>query len=297
MPQRHSPVSPRCSSPKALRRWPSRWRRSSPGLPVQPHPGAGDHLRQERPPRIAALLDVAQISDIVAVVDAETFVRPIYAGSALATVRSSDLIKVVTVRPSAFDPVGTAAAPPRSSPECYRPARVRVTCDPSSASAPGPSSPRRGSSSPAARRWLGENFALVEALADQLGAAVGASRAAVDCFAPTTFRSARPEGRSARALIAIGISGAIQHLAGMKDPRSSSPSTRTRRRRSSRSPTMASSATCSRSSRNSRSARMTPSQHRDGARVPPETRTTGRASAPSGCSSFSAKLVNGIRQR
>ena len=172
-------------------------------------------------PRIAALLDVAQVSDITAVVDPETFVRPIYAGSALATVRSSDRVKVVTVRPSAFDPVGPGGKAPRSS-RCPRPPcpSSRATFGPSSASARGPSSARRGSSSPAgaasarprtspwSRRWP-----------TQLGAAVGASRAAVDSgFAPNDLQVGQTGKVVAPELyIAVGISGAIQHLAGMKD--------------------------------------------------------------------------------
>jgi electron transfer flavoprotein alpha subunit len=171
-------------------------------------------------PRIAALLDVAQISDITAVVDPETFVRPIYAGSALATVRSSDPVKVVTVRPSAFDAVGagsgatierlSAAAAPALSRHLR--SELSVSVRPELASARVVVSGGRGVGSVA-------NFALVERLADALGAAVGASRAAVDSgFAPNDLQVGQTGTVVAPELyVAVGISGAIQHLAGMKD--------------------------------------------------------------------------------
>ncbi len=171
-------------------------------------------------PRVAALLDVAQVSEIVAVVDADTFVRPIYAGNALATVRSSDPVKVVTVRPSAFD---AAAAGGSAAIE-----RVDAAAD------PGLSRHLRSELTVSARPELGsarivvsggrglgseENFAIVEALADTLGGAVGASRAAVDSgYAPNDLQVGQTGKVVAPELyVALGISGAIQHLAGMKD--------------------------------------------------------------------------------
>ncbi len=171
-------------------------------------------------PRVAALLDVAQVSEIVAVVDPETFTRPIYAGNALATVRSTDAVKVVTVRPSAFDPVGTGAAAEivaldgPADPGLSRHLRSELTVSerPELAAARVVVSGGRGVGSE-------ENFRIVEALADQLGAAVGASRAAVDSgFAPNDWQVGQTGKVVAPELyVALGISGAIQHLAGMKD--------------------------------------------------------------------------------
>jgi len=172
-------------------------------------------------PRVAALLDVAQISEIVAVTAADTFVRPIYAGNALATVRSTDPIKVITVRTTAFAPApatgGTATIEAVTVPAA--PARTRfVSAELSKSERPELTSARivisggRGMQS-------GDNFHLLEAIADQLGAAVGASRAAVDAgFVPNDFQVGQTGKIVAPDLyIAVGISGAIQHLAGMKD--------------------------------------------------------------------------------
>jgi len=172
-------------------------------------------------PRVAALLDVALISDIAGVVDGESFVRPIYAGNALATVKSLDGVKVITVRAASFDPVapGTGTAPVTSVAAVADPgvsrfvaAHVTKTERPELASARVVVSGGRGMGS-------GENFKLIEAVADKLGAAVGASRAAVDAgFVPNDYQVGQTGKIVAPELyIAVGISGAIQHLAGMKD--------------------------------------------------------------------------------
>ena len=172
-------------------------------------------------PRVAAQLDVAQVSDIVGVESDDTFVRPIYAGNALATVTSSDSKKVITVRATGFDAVsaegGNASIETVSagnakglsklvSQELTKSARPELTA--ASIIVSG----GRGMGS-------GENFALLEALADKLGAAVGASRAAVDSgFVPNDYQVGQTGKVVAPELyIAVGISGAIQHLAGMKD--------------------------------------------------------------------------------
>ena len=171
-------------------------------------------------PRAAALLDVQQISDVVAVESEDTFVRPIYAGNAMATVRSKDSVKLITVRTTAFKvaemdgkgkqeigpskgDLGLSGFVKRELSKSERPeltaAKVIV-------------SGGRGMQN-------GENFALLEALADKLGAAVGASRAAVDAgFVPNDYQVGQTGKIVAPELyIAVGISGAIQHLAGMKD--------------------------------------------------------------------------------
>ena len=172
-------------------------------------------------PRVAALLDAMQISDISEVVSADTFVRPIYAGNALATVQSKDAIKVITVRGTAFPPVeatgGAAAIEPVASTgaagisEFVR-AELSKSERPELTSARAIISGGRGMQS-------GENFYLLEKVADRLGAAVGASRAAVDAgFVPNDYQVGQTGKIVAPELyIAVGISGAIQHLAGMKD--------------------------------------------------------------------------------
>lgn len=172
-------------------------------------------------PRVAALLDVAQISDIIAVESADTFKRPIYAGNAIATVQSEDAIKVITVRTTAFDAVAaegsTASVDALSNvvnndkaefvgEELAESERPELTA------ASVVISGGRGMQN-------GENFHLLEKVADKLGAAVGASRAAVDAgFVPNDMQVGQTGKIVAPDLyIAVGISGAIQHLAGMKD--------------------------------------------------------------------------------
>ncbi len=172
-------------------------------------------------PRVAAKLDVAQISDIVAVESADTFQRPIYAGNAIATVQSSDNVKVITVRTTAFDPaaaeggsaaVETAAAVADSGKSSFVGREFAKSDRPELAGASVVVSGGRGLGS-------AENFKLLDALADKLGAAVGASRAAVDAgYAPNDWQVGQTGKIVAPQLyIAVGISGAIQHLAGMKD--------------------------------------------------------------------------------
>jgi len=175
-------------------------------------------------PRAAALLDVQQISDISGVENADTFVRPIYAGNALATVKSKDAVKVITVRTTAFDavaPTGGAAsveqvsAPPDSGLSSFVSREVSKSERPELTAAKIIVSGGRGMGS-------GENFTKVlEPLSDKLGAAMGASRAAVDAgFVPNDWQVGQTGKIVAPDLyIAVGISGAIQHLAGMKDSR------------------------------------------------------------------------------
>ncbi|WP_234086265.1 electron transfer flavoprotein subunit alpha/FixB family protein [Azonexus sp. R2A61] len=172
-------------------------------------------------PRIAAVLDVAQISDIVAVEGADTFVRPIYAGNALATVRSVDPIKVVSVRTTAFDPVGSGAS---AELENISPVAATGQVEMLGRELTKSERPELGAAQiiVSGGRGLGsgENYhSLLEPLADKLGAALGASRAAVDAgFVPNDFQVGQTGKIVAPQLyLAIGISGAIQHLAGMKD--------------------------------------------------------------------------------
>ena len=174
-------------------------------------------------PRVAALLDVQQISEIIAVDSPDTFQRPIYAGNAIATVQSKDPIKVITVRATGFDAVaatgGSAqveslAAPADGGLSSFVGREVSKSERPELTSARIVVSGGRGMGS-------GENFKLLEPLADKLGAAMGASRAAVDAgFVPNDWQVGQTGKIVAPDLyVAIGISGAIQHLAGMKDSR------------------------------------------------------------------------------
>jgi electron transfer flavoprotein alpha subunit len=172
-------------------------------------------------PRIAALLDVAQISDIAGVQSPDTFVRPIYAGNALATVQSKDKIKVITVRGTAFAAaatqggtasIETVAGAGSAGLSRFIGAELSKSERPELTSARVIVSGGRGMQS-------GDNFKLLESVADKLGAAVGASRAAVDAgFVPNDYQVGQTGKIVAPELyIAVGISGAIQHLAGMKD--------------------------------------------------------------------------------
>ena len=171
-------------------------------------------------PRVAALLDAMVISDISAVVDVDTFERPIYAGNAIQTVKSSDAIKVVSIRTSTFDAAGEGGnAPIEAIAAVENPGlsewvedKVAESDRPELTSAGIVVSGGRGVGSQ-------DDFALIEKLADKLGAAVGASRAAVDSgYAPNDWQVGQTGKVVAPDLyIAVGISGAIQHLAGMKD--------------------------------------------------------------------------------
>ena len=181
---------------------------------------AGTTTGKNTLPRVAALLDVAQISDIVAVKSADTFVRPIYAGNALATIQSLDSKKVITVRTSAFDAAGTdgsATITPcglvhANAQSEFVSEELAVSERPELTAAGVIISGGRGMGN-------GENFSLLEKVADKLGAAVGASRAAVDAgFVPNDMQVGQTGKIVAPDLyIAVGISGAIQHQAGMKD--------------------------------------------------------------------------------
>ena len=172
-------------------------------------------------PRVAALLDIQPISDVSAVIDADTFVRPIYAGNALATVRSSDAKKVLTVRAASFDPVAATggSAPIEAAAAVAIPALSSFVSAELSQSERPELTAARVVISGGRGMQNGENFKLLDPIADMLGAAVGASRAAVDAgFVPNDYQVGQTGKIVAPDLyVAIGISGAIQHLAGMKD--------------------------------------------------------------------------------
>ena len=171
-------------------------------------------------PRVAALLDVMVISDVSGVVDADTFARPIYAGNAIQTVKSADPVKVLSIRTASFDaagnggpaPVETIAAAATDGLSEWVEDHVAASDRPELTSAGRVVSGGRGIGSE-------EGFRMIEALADKLGAAVGASRAAVDSgYAPNDWQVGQTGKVVAPELyVAVGISGAIQHLAGMKD--------------------------------------------------------------------------------
>ena len=172
-------------------------------------------------PRLSALLDVQQISEIIEIISEDTFKRPIYAGSCIATVKSNDPIKVITVRATAFDPVNTSGGSATvdsisseglSDLSSFVGEEIAKTDRPELTAASIVISGGRGMQS-------GDNFHLLETIADKLGAAVGASRAAVDAgFVPNDYQVGQTGKIVAPDLyIAVGISGAIQHLAGMKD--------------------------------------------------------------------------------
>jgi electron transfer flavoprotein alpha subunit len=180
---------------------------------------AASSVGKDTLPRVAALLDVAQISEVIGIESADTFIRPIYAGNALATVQSLDAKKVMTVRSSAFDAVASTGSAELVSVGDALDARTEFVSQTLTESA----RPELGNAgiivSGGRGMGSGENFAILEQLADKLGAAVGASRAAVDAgFVPNDLQVGQTGKIVAPDLyIAVGISGAIQHLAGMKD--------------------------------------------------------------------------------
>ena len=172
-------------------------------------------------PRVAAKLDVAQVSEIVEVVSADTFVRPIYAGNVMATVQSSDAVKVITVRTTGFDAVaatGGSAAVEAQAVQAVANGTTFISREMAKSDRPELATAKVVVSG---GRGLGsaENFKIIEALADKLGAGLGASRAAVDAGYVNNDLQVGQTGKivAPQLYVAVGISGAIQHLAGMKD--------------------------------------------------------------------------------
>ena len=171
-------------------------------------------------PRVAAMLDVMVISDVIAVVDATTFQRPIYAGNAIQTVQSSDAKKVMTIRTATFTAVGAGGSAPVEQVAVAADGTLSTWVEDKTASSDRPELTSAGIVVSGGRGVGSQaDFALIEKLADKLGAAVGASRAAVDSgYAPNDWQVGQTGKVVAPALyVAVGISGAIQHLAGMKD--------------------------------------------------------------------------------
>ncbi|MFI8750730.1 electron transfer flavoprotein subunit alpha/FixB family protein [Vreelandella lionensis] len=171
-------------------------------------------------PRLAAMKDVSQLSDVIGVESADTFLRPIYAGNAIATVKSDDALKVITIRSTGFDAVGTGGSATTEAVDfvadnaqsSFVKQELAQSDRPELGGAKVVISGGRGMGN-------GENFKLLDGIADKLGAAIGASRAAVDAgFVPNDMQVGQTGKIVAPELyIAVGISGAIQHLAGMKD--------------------------------------------------------------------------------
>ena len=171
-------------------------------------------------PRVAALLDVMVISEVTAVIDAETFERPIYAGNAIQTVKSGDKVKVMTIRTAGFEAAATGNNAPVEALATTAASGLSAWVEDKTANSDRPELTSAGIVV-SGGRGVGsqEQFALIEGLADKLGAAVGASRAAVDSgYAPNDWQVGQTGKVVAPDLyVAVGISGAIQHLAGMKD--------------------------------------------------------------------------------
>ena len=172
-------------------------------------------------PRVAALLDISQVSDIIKIISADTFVRPIYAGNAFATVKSNDKKKCITIRPTSFDPAPTSggAAPIEKIDAVDVPNISKFIKREESKSERPELGTARVVISGGRGMQSGENFKLINAIADKLNAAIGASRAAVDAGYISNDHQVGQTGKVVvpDLYIAVGISGAIQHLAGMKE--------------------------------------------------------------------------------